>query len=62
MGFKNLFNKREEPKRVQPIKKARRKCELIIEKTAKGIKKKIIGDCRPEEIEALKDGRNYMED
>lgn len=34
-------------------RQTKRKCEIVVEKTARGTKKSIRGDCQPAEIKAL---------
>jgi hypothetical protein len=48
-----MFNGFRNNSIIKPREK-RKKCEVIVEKTARGgIRKKVIGDCSPQELKAL---------
>lgn len=49
--------------RVPPKPKEKKnKCEILIEKTARGIRKRISPECTPQQIKALSEQKDFEED
>jgi len=53
------FITRNPPKKIKKVKK--NKCEIVIERTPRGIRKRIIGDCTSQQLKAL-EGQKDLSD